>query len=411
MVGNIYKHMVFSPKAYVVLEIIYQSRTAYSIHLHKIVRSKKNNFKTTCLLEDTNLEEVAKILDKNSYISLSIRGKVLLNDTIQLEEDLIDISTFQLESQFGFGHIDDYVISSYFIEHNCYITAVRHEIVKEWINRINQLKLKLSTLYLGTNTFANYFKGIDLKPGYYTWQNLTLNWDGMYSEEVQEQIESIDLIEQLNKEDSNPIESIGLLALANVVSDYFQFGNPSLRFKESRLKLTEQKEGYYISNFIKKLSYVVLPILFLSLLVNFLLFTQYSKESNQLSEALSANQFKWKIYEELQQKFENNKQVLTRQSRLGSMTYYADQIAHLRPYQVKFSKVDIYPLTEKSMEYSVEENVLFVEGNSSNHSQYQAWIKLLNKTEWVQALETVQYKRDTESGLTTFILKIEINHE
>ncbi len=141
------------------------------------------------------------------------------------------------------------------------------------------------------------------------------------------------------------------------------------------------------------------------------MFTQYSKDSNALHETLSTNEFKWKIYEDLKQRFENNKQVLTRHSRLGSMTYYADQVAHLRPYQVKFSKVDIFPITEKGLEYTIEENTVYIQGNSSNHSQYQAWIKLLNKTDWITTLETLKYKRDVESGLTHFTLKIEIGHE
>lgn len=411
MLGNLYKHPLFSPKTYVALEIVYDSRTDYRINLHEVTRTKKAEFKVTCLLENTTLDEAINTLGSQKYMGLTIRGKILLQDTIQLDTDIKDPLAFNLEEHFSFGQVDDYVISTYFTAHTCQLKAVRQEIVKTWVTQINKQKIEVYNLSLGIDSLANYFKGIDLKPGYYSWENEILNWDGEAIEGRSDDVDSSPLMPNLQSEETQNIESLGLIALSNGISHYYKFANPKLSFEDKLLNLSHQEEGYYISNFIKKIALVVLPILFVSLLINFFVFTQYSKDSNALHETLSTNEFKWKIYEDLKQRFENNKQVLTRHSRLGSMTYYADQVAHLRPYQVKFSKVDIFPITEKGLEYTIEENTMYIQGNSSNHSQYQAWIKLLNKTDWITTLETLKYKRDVESGLTHFTLKIEIGHE
>lgn len=411
MLGNIYQHTIFSPKTYCVLEIVYDSRTEYRIHLHEVTRFKKTQFKVKTVLENTTLENVRPVITTGKHIGLLIRGNVLLNDEIKLEEDIKDPSAFNLDEYFSFGQIDDYVISSYFTPYTCYISAVRKDIVQQWVSLINKEKLDVFSIHLGLNTLVNYCKGVDVKPGIYAWENLNLNWDGEYIEEYHGEEESQDLISQLNEEDNETIESSGLIALSTIVSHYYKLGTPNLSIEDSGIHLSKQEEGYYITNFIKKIGIIVLPILFTGLLVNFFLFTQYSKDANQLNETLSTNEFKWKIYEDLKQKFENNKRVLTRNSRLGSMSYYADQIAHLRPYQVSFSKVDIYPITEKGMEYTIDEHSLFVEGYSANHSQYQAWIKLLDKAEWIETLKTIRYNRHVESGLTKFTLKIDIRHE
>ncbi len=410
MLGNIYQHTIFSPRTYCVLEIVYDSRTAYRLNLYEVTRFKKTQFKVKSLLENTALEDLKKAISAQ-HIAVLIRGNVLLQDHIKLEDDTKNPEHFNLDQNFSFGQIDDYVISSYFTPYTCYITSVRKDIVQHWVTALNKEKLDVFSVSLGLNALVNYFKGIKLKPGIYSWENIALNWDGEYIEEYLGEEDPQALMQAINEEEDQSIESLGLPALSVIVSHYFKLPTPNLTLEDSGIHLNIQEEGFYISNFIKKIAFVVLPVLFLGLLINFFAFSDYSKEANQLNETLSTNEFKWKIYEDLKQKFENNKRVLTRSSKLGSMSYYADQIAHLRPYQVTFSKVDVYPLTEKGMEYSIDEHTLFIEGYSAKHSQYQAWIKLLDKTEWIETLKTISYKRNAETGLTKFTLKIDIHHE
>lgn len=410
MLGNIHRHTIFSPKTYYVIEIIYDSRTAYRLNVHEVIRLKKTEFGVACILENTSLDKIPSVLKSGKHVALHVRGSVLLEDEIKIEED--QQQAFNLEQHFSFGQVEGYVVSSYINQYYCYVSAVRKEIVQQWITDFNKENIEVFSIYLGLNTLVNYLKGINLTPGIYQWEGETLNWDGDYISSYFGDEQSKSLMDSILEErEKETIESVGLIALSGIVSHYYKIGNPTLQYEEHTIPLKDQEEGYYITNFIKKVSMVVLPILFMGLLVNFFMFSEYSKEANQLNETLSVNEFKWKIYDDLKQKFENNKRVLTRHSRLGSMTYYADQIAHLRPYQVTFSKVDVYPLTEKAMEYNIEENTIFIEGYSANHSQYQAWIKLLKETDWIEALKTVGYKRNVESGLTKFTLKIDIHHE
>lgn len=411
MLENIYKHKLFSPKNYFVLEVIYSSRTAYSLHVHEVVRHKKQ-FTVNTLETNVSLEDLTRIGVEGKYIALQIRGHVLLEDRIELEDSLNDLSAFNIEQHFGFGQVEDYLISNYFTSNKCYLTAVRKEVVKQWIDDVNANGFQVFSISLGESVLVNYLKGVNLKPSIYQWEGNTYDWDGDYFSVYNGNEEGRSLIDPIaENDDVKSIDQTGLIAFASIISHHYNIGNPKLYFDNSSIKLDEQKEGYFITHFIKKSAMAILPILFLGLLVNFFMFTSYSKEYNTLNETISTNEFKWKIYDNLKQKLEKNKQVLTRQSRLGSLTYYADQIAHLRPYQVTFTKVDIFPLSEKLMTYDVSRDHILIEGLSSNHSQYQAWIKLLDNTEWINTLETIRYKRNVDSGQTTFTLKIEIKNE
>lgn len=408
MLGDIHKHTVFSAKTYYVLEIIYDSRTNYRLNLHEVTRLKKNNFKVSCILEDQSFNDIINSIAKDKYLLLNIRGNILLKDFFVLDEN--ELSTFSLDQHFGFGQIEDYIISTFVVYNTHHVLAIRKDMAQMWIDKINKENIGIASLSLGVNKLVNYFKGVDLKPGYYKWEGLNFNWDGEYIHE--EMVDNAQLLElHLNSDDTYPIDSKSIVALSCVISEIYHFRHPYLTYEDSKLKLNEQNESYNITHFIKKVSLWVLPTLFIVLLLNFLVFSHYTKEANILRESLSTNELKWNIYEDLQKTFENNKRILSRQSRPGSMTYYADQLAYLRPYQVKFSKIDIYPLIEKGLAYEVVDHILFVEGNSSNHSQYQTWIKLLKNTDWVDGLETMEYKRDLETGLTTFILKIDIGYE
>ena len=412
MLESLYKHTIFSPKHYCVLEIIYDSRTTYSVNIHEVTRHKKTQFKVKCVLEDKPFTEAIHYLKNNKHIALNIRGKVLLEDQIKLDDDLKNPNQFNLEQHFGFGQIEDYIISTFFTSYHCNVIALRKEIAKEWINKLNKEKVEVFHLSLGWNTLTNYFKGIELKSGIYHIEHQILSWDGTFVETYLGDEKANALIQIIDPDDNGEIEEVGIIALSIIISHYYKFAYPELVLEDQKsLKLKEQEESYFIYQFIKKTGQIILPTLFLGLLINFFAFTHYSEEASKLKESLSTNEFKWKIYEDLKQKFENNKSVLTRNTPLGSLTYYADQIAHLRPYQVSFKKVNIFPLIEKGLEFDIAKNTLFIEGYSANHSQYQAWIKLLNKTDWIEKLETINYKRNAESGLTDFTLKIDIKHE
>lgn len=405
MLGSLYKHKMFAPKPYFVLEVIYHSRTEYKIFVHEILR-KKDAFTASCILECNELEEALEQVGETKYVSLHIRGAVVLHEYFEIEEN--DREQFDLERHFTFGDINTFILSQYFDETGCSVYFVRKEIGETWINRVLEIKKNVSELYIGINELIPYVQGNHIQESQFNIGQTTLKWDGSQVEKslvFDEQAPSLkDCLEEPDFDEKS------LFAVSTVFAEYYRLNDVQRIYKPLNIE-NLNTEGYYIHHFIRKTAMFFLPSLLIVLLINFLVFTNYNTEVNTLRTTLSTNEYKWKLYEDLNDKYEANKSMLDRKAKAGLLSYFADQLAYYRPYQIQFTSLNLKPLTEKGLEYNVEQGVVEISGLSKNHSQYQAWLDLLKQTTWVSKIETVVYKRHEKSKSTEFTLKLYTAYE
>jgi len=408
MLGSLYTHKIFAPKSYFVLEIVYDTRTDYRLHLHEVNRYKKRYFVANTILENGDLEEIMETLESKKFVNILFRGVNIISEEINLDSNSI-LSTEEILKQSTFDHLDDYVISTKITEEKGYLEVIRKEIIENWVERLKSLKKEIGLIQIGTQSLNTLLSGYALPKGDYLLNSKPISWNGSNCQpSLRDANELIALEEVIEEDEEKRSDAISLHALGFITAEYFTKESQHL---SNTKELKINTEGFYIQQFIRKTSTYFLPLLFIALMVNVFTFSNYTKQVSTLNNRLNTNEYKWNIYEDLMHKYESNKSLLSRHLNQGQFSYFADQLAFLRPYQVQFVKVDIKPLTEKGLEFKVKNNVIEIEGLSTNHSQYQAWLNLLEKRPWVSQLETISYKRNPQTKSTRFILKIHTAYE
>lgn len=151
---------------------------------------------------------------------------------------------------------------------------------------------------------------------------------------------------------------------------------------------------------------IVLTVFFIALLLNFLLFTNYTDKNQVLQLQVNLQQ------STLQQLDSLKKEVATKQDFLKNNTinqrskisYYADEIARTLPNDIQLTTLNIFP---KQKEKRSEENTLprfnqeiIIKGKTQESLSFNDWKKELEGLEWVKTVQIIGFGE--ENGISIF---------
>lgn len=93
------------------------------------------------------------------------------------------------------------------------------------------------------------------------------------------------------------------------------------------------------------------------------------------------------------------------------LSYYLMELANSVPQDISFSSISIRPLMKeikKNFKIEIEENLIFVSGESTSSNVLSEWIKELKRKEWVGKIDIISYIYTKGRG--EFELKIELTN-
>ena len=183
-------------------------------------------------------------------------------------------------------------------------------------------------------------------------------------------------------------------------------GNPQTKLLQFREEL-----GYYLLK--KWVGLFSLFTIFALLLINFLLFNNYSQKYSQTAAQVEqyANLINFK--DSLASNINKKKQCiadlgLTKASRYS---YYTDRLIIIKPDEIRLLKLEIDPaiVNESDGTISFTKNSIKITGNTNGSIKINQWINEIKKLDWVKAVNLQNYKKDSAEELASFNIEIIIN--
>ena len=338
-------------------------------------------------------QKLQSILPANCPLLINIEGWGVLIKEVDFDND----GNFNKQV---LPNMTDFEIYSYNQKNKGYIAIIRTKLLQNIITRLESLKANIIEITVGPYDVVYLKDKINInhqvQTGGYC---LTLKDDLLAA------IKPITNAVCENFEYNNDIvSSLHLLPLAQGS----RFFNGS--YANDLINLVLLKEfSYKLLTIYSK--WFVLGLLFISLFVNFFMFDIFNKQYDQISGAYSVNENVLKQLEQTKQKLQQN-QVLVKKSGLAGQkmfAWYADKMVELMPQELQLTKLSVYPQTkkiQKNKEINFENNVIAVEGETSDVLAVHRWIKHLKNEKWVQDVELVYYMQNERNKMATFNLEL-----
>lgn len=156
---------------------------------------------------------------------------------------------------------------------------------------------------------------------------------------------------------------------------------------------------------------IVLTIFLVGLSVNFLLFTQYTKENENLSIQAALKENQLQLLDTLQKKVTEQQGLV---NLLDSKTsFYSDRIAASLPSDIELFEMILFPeqkqtVFDENAVTTYESKIIIIKGNSKNSFVYNQWLKSLKSLEWINTVKNINYQ-DINDDYSEFELKIMLN--
>ena len=395
MKSNLLKNIKFGSLYGAIEHYNHDETTQYFI---LILKKKKNEF----LIENKNkardFNEVAQIIPKGQPLFLIANDNQVLSKLIHPELNE------EKALQKGFPNIK---ISNFYyeitqLENATYISICRKEHIQTLIENYKELKLSIVGFSLGNNSapqLAPYLESESISTS-----NATLAI-------INRSVISIDLNIQIEEKpyiiNGIEISNNYTLCLAGIIT-YFTNNSISLNnfknYNASLLKDFTQKRIFSLG------FKTGLSLLFISLLVNFLVFDYYNKQIDTLTQKTQINQAQKEQLLQLNKQLNSKKKLVDNiiNSSASKTSYYFDQIGATVPTTISLISIEFQPILKKieaNKKIQIDQKTLFIKGTSSNGQNFSNWIQQLEKIEWIKSTEIINYGTGKKTK-TTFELRL-----
>jgi hypothetical protein len=206
------------------------------------------------------------------------------------------------------------------------------------------------------------------------------------------------------------LSSSFLSPLTNALSYYIK--------DDEQIRITSIKDN--LEEFASKRLFIFtgwssLIFVFLTLIINILLYSNYSQQEQQLenqvagSKELTLTMSKLKEEMEWKEKFLNQAGILKN----TRMSLYADQIASILPEGMILEKMEIHPVNskiKKQKEIELQPDKILIEGIVNNSQIVDKWIDKLKMLNWIEDVYVVNYNKENDSANGVFSLEIRIKN-
>lgn len=389
MLDTILKHNSFLPKHLFIVEIDYSGFDAYTVHLSEIKLVKNEPILIACEKDISDIEKRIGELPEKSNLVILIHGSQVFQQILTGDDDE------SLEERFMWGDPSDFYIQKDFGDY-AWISFVRKEITDFWISKLQQNKARIVQLNIGTLHLRNYLTAIQLPEGSHQIANYTLQWTGSEFQAITKANSTL-----VDTSDNNEI------ALASAVQYFFQIPSPENHIPIQ--KIDDYDMEARSGKFNLSLAKMVLPIVLIALLGNFFYQGELEKEYHNLESQLNQKKQLFKKRELLQKSLDEKGAFINGDDQNAHLSYYADQIAHYKPAQIKFKSIHLNPIKSlKKSNIVFEQNRILVKGVAYNNNQFQSWIGLLKKCDWLKSIDISQFKQSATKKEAHFELNIYI---
>lgn len=356
-------------------------------------------------VEDVSFNEILDRIPDYSPVSLSLDGKGVIYKKVK---DTPEIRNHAVQHLFPDAQEDDFYTFQYPSDNGFFFACViRKSILDEIIESFRSHGLFLIRVFIGPFALYNILPSIRKEDQLLKIPGYILEFKDQNIAEIKSNKEPVRESILVGKESIKPEL---LLPFASAIS-YFL----SQKDEPNIIPATETstKEFSFKQQF-RLIGYGFLGLVFIVLIINFLFFSKYRTEYNELSSELSSKQNLINRLDTLQDKLDQRNEFIIEKGYLKSsrMSFYADRIAYTIPDDIMLTRLVLYPLEGKikmNKEITFNQQTISLTGKAANSALLNKWIKQLQKKfKWIKKVTIINYTQEEYNNPGTFSLKIKI---
>ncbi len=364
-----------------------------------VLKKEKNEFRVETQKQTGSLKEVTESLNKDQHLYLIVNNNQVLSKliSVELNEDKA------LQKGYPTIKISDFYYEIVQLEKSTYISICRREYVETLINDYRQHNIHIIGFTLG-NSAAIHLLPLIESPNLLTSNaSLTITKNQLKSIDLNDRIDEIPyVINGLN------ISNKYTLSLASIIAYYSNSLKTTSNFKNFNASILKDFTQKRIFSLGLKTG---LALLFISLLINFLVFDSYTKNIENLTQKTQINQSQKEQLLLLNKELNDKKRLVDDiiNSSSSKTSLYFDQIGSSIPTTISLNSVEYQPILkniEEQKKIILNQQTILMKGSTSNSENFSTWIKNFENFDWIKSVDIVDYGIGKKTN-TVFELRIE----
>lgn len=363
---------------------------------------KKEEFEIEKTFQTSSPGECTKSLPKNQHAFLSITGnQVLIKSTVNTGPAAKVVS-----SAFPNVDLNDFYFEILKNSSGSIVALCRRDQVHQIIISFEKHNITIIGFSLGFSSIQNLLGVIESKEIYLSSYNITT--DG-------KKITSIEKAGKEQKEVTNTlsgtvVSSNFLLPLAAIFN--YSAGNVHIvsNFDHRNLELTEE---HHQKVFFRKGLVTAVTLLLVMLLINFMLFSGYHSELQQMTGRYEAEISQKQVYDETYDEVIGKEKIVENilNNSNSRSSFYLNRLVVSKPASVLLKEYGYQPLLKQVKEkepISFEQNVIRIAGESKEKGDFSQWIKDLEESSWIREVKVSDFGYSSP-GTSDFILTLKLD--
>lgn len=368
-----------------------------------LLKQSKNELDIELTTKVETIEDASKKLFKNQHIALVINTDKVLSKTIENDQsDALKI----VYKAFPNINLDDFYFEVLSEKNIHFISLCRKDYAESIIKKYSEQNIHIIDISFGNTIISTVKSFINVT------QIHTSNAIATIKDNNIIQIEKNEV--ELNNHIVNglTVSNDQIISFSAALQGLLKNSTTKTNFEEKKSALLNDfKQVRFFSQFLKFGGLFILVLL----LVNFFFFNQYFNKVNDLKQVSEINQSTkgqiLKLDEIVSKKQKMVDDLL--KSNGSKSSFYTDRIMQSLPESILLSEFNYQPLlkrikADKAIE--LERNSISVTGTSSDSDAFSKWIALLEREDWIDKVEIIDYGT-TATSVSDFSIKIVLSNE
>lgn len=337
-----------------------------------------------------SVEHILKKADKNIPFIIHVRGAGILARSV---ENAPNYKERLLVS----GREDEFYFNSYERSGSVLVSFARKNTIDEFLSPIEAVKGFIWALYIGPSILP--FKSENLN---------TIQSDYVLS------FPSSDLVTISKNEQEPPEKQVQATYLEAIINYTYQKNNHSDQFHQgiNEETLKQTKSNYKDYKLFRTIGLSILSFFLITLTINYFLVNHLNQVAADYELEIAGYQENFAIIDRTKQE-KQRKLILFQNSGIQSgnlLSYYADETGATVPKGIQFTEMELFPLAQQlkpKHKVETDNSKIIIKGITVNSKVLDDWMEDLEKKEWTQSVEVINYSRlDDQHSIFHIVIHI-----
>ncbi|WP_430405608.1 hypothetical protein [Fluviicola sp.] len=281
------------------------------------------------------------------------------------------------------GREDEFYFNSYERSGSVLVSFARKNVIDEFLNPIAAVKGFVWALYIGPSILPFKLENLqsiqsDYVLSFPTSDQVTISKNEQDLSEKQVQASYLEAI-------------INYTYQKNSNSDLFNQGIDEETLKQTKTEYKDYKQ-------FRILGLGILSFFLVTLTINYFVVNHLNQVAADYEQEIAGYQENFAIIDRTKQE-KQRKLVLFQNSGMQSgnlLSYYADEVGVTVPKEIQFTEMELFPLAQQlkpKHKVETDNSKIIIHGITINSKVLDDWMEDLERKEWVQSVEVINYSR------------------